>query len=270
MSATTPTTPENTNWKATIAISALASALTVGAYFYYDTTRAMQSRIDSLQDQLTAVSARGLSPDEINDLVSSMKATVARNSSDEKVPDNWVYGNANARYTLVEMTDTECPYCKAHFPLLKSLVESSAGQINAALLEVPFLGEASRRQANAIECAGEQGGSDAAWKFAQKVFDLTGGEGKGVSQPLVSLAKGMGLDGPRFSACTESRAVANRVSKDLDQVIQLGVSQTPSTLVVDNKTGKSILLQGENANPDGILKAIATISPSKGALGHEQ
>lgn len=269
MSATTPTNPQSSNWKATIAISALASALTVGSYFYFITTRAMQSRIDVLQDQLTAASARGLSPEEINDVVSSIKAA-ARSSTKEKAPDNWVYGNVNARYTLVEMTDTECPYCKAHFPLLKSLVDSSAGQMNAALLEVPFLGEASRRQANAIECAGEQGGSDAAWKFAQKVFDLTGSEGKGVSQPLVSLATGMGLDGARFSACTESRAVANRVNKDLDQVIQLGVSQTPSTLVVDNKTGKSMLLQGENANPDGILKAIAAISPSKGAQGHEQ
>lgn len=93
------------------------------------------------------------------------------------------------------MTDTECPYCRDHFPLLKALIESSAGQINAAILHVPALGEASRRQALAIECAGEQGGSDAAWKYTQTVFDKTGGNGKGFqtrSCPLLPSSAWMG------------------------------------------------------------------------------
>lgn len=267
MSAPTQT-PSKKSYGPTIAIAALSSALAVLGYFHVQTlgeVSVLQSQLSEVSNQLSDTSAKGLTPKEINELVSGLQSAAPTAAAPEHYPDNWVYGNVSARYTLVEMTDTECPFCKEHFPLLKSLVESSAGQINAALLQVPFLGETSRNQANAIECAGDQGGSDAAWKFAQKVFDLTRSEGQGVGKPLVTIAKEMGLDGDRFAACSESRAVAKRVSKDLEQVIQLGVTQTPSTLVLDNQTGKSLLLQGEHASPAGILSAIAKLSPSKGA-----
>jgi len=55
---------------------------------------------------------------------------------DGSAPDNWIYGNTKARFTLVEMTDTECPYCKQHFPVIKSLIDSSGGHINAALMHL--------------------------------------------------------------------------------------------------------------------------------------
>ncbi|ENZ1723246.1 DsbA family protein, partial [Pseudomonas aeruginosa] len=174
-----------------IAITALATAVVVGSYHYFTTVSELEGEINTLKGELSVARAQAIDPASIQEIVDNLQR--APEEDVPAAPDNWIYGSSSARYTLVEMTDTECPYCRDHFPLLKALIESSAGQINAAILHVPALGEASRRQALAIECAGEQGGSDAAWKYTQTVFDKTGGNGKGVSESLVSLATKLGL-----------------------------------------------------------------------------
>lgn len=236
----------------TLIITALATALMVGGYQHYVTVNELQARITGLEGAVVPPEKQQFMADFLGGLE---PAPAPR----EPAPDNWIYGAASARYTLVEMTDTECPYCAAHFPLLKELVGSAGGHINAALLHVPALSEASRKQALAIECAGDQGGSEAAWKYAQLVFDKTGGNGKGVSESLASLAGTLGLESNRFLGCMESPSAHQRIAADLEQAIKLGVQQTPSTIVIDNKTGASMLLQGANASHEGILKAIASL-----------
>ncbi|WP_137887487.1 thioredoxin domain-containing protein [Pseudomonas sp. 2FE] len=249
--------------KGAVAIAALATALGVVSYKYFTVVPDLEAELNAIQKELVIAQAQGLDTGTIEELVS--KINPAEGKDIPASPDNWVYGNQAARYTLIEMTDTECPYCRDHFPQVKGLIESSAGQINAAILHVPALSEASRRQSVAIECAGEQGGSDAAWKFTEVVFDKTGGHGKGVSESLVSLASSLGLDGKRFAACTDSKAAIDRVAGDLDQALKIGIQQTPSTLVLDNTTGLSMVLQGANASQDGILKAIASLGKQQGA-----
>lgn len=35
----------------------------------------------------------------------------------------WVYGSPNARWTVTEFADLECPYCKTYTPALKSWIQ---------------------------------------------------------------------------------------------------------------------------------------------------
>lgn len=241
-----------------IAITGLATALAVGTYMHFSTVEALNDQIKELANVATAP----MSSADIEELQSIFSGFTVKNDpiQGEDAPDNWIYGSTKARFTLVEFTDTECPYCKDHFPILKTLIDSSGGQINAAIVHVPALSEASRQQALAVECAGEQGGSETAWKYAQLVFDSTGGNGKGVSSSLAGLAGKLKLDTSRFSACMDSTAVIDRVMADMEQAIALQLKQTPSTLVLDNVTGNSIVLQGANASQDGILDAMAKVA----------
>lgn len=251
-------TPEKqTSISTVIAITALATALASGAYFHFQTTSTLKAKIAELES-----SAGGLPPEtmmEMQQYVSSLKPVQAPYQG-EAAPENWIYGSTAARYTLVEMTDTECPYCRDHFPLLKSMIDTAGGHINAALMHVPAISEASRQQAMAIECAGEQGGSETAWKYTQLVFDSTKSNGSGVTTSLSSLATQLDLDRDRFSACMESTAVLERVIGDMQQAIDLDIKQTPSTMVIDNVTGNSLVLQGANASHEGILEAITKVS----------
>ncbi|WP_262377449.1 DsbA family protein [Pseudomonas veronii] len=194
-----------------ITITALATALVVGSYHYFSTVSVLEGQINTLEGELTIARAQAVDPASIQEIIGNLKQLPEDDIP--AAPDNWIYGSSSARYTLVEMTDTECPYCRDHFPLLKALIESSAGQINAAILHVPALGEASRRQALAIECAGEQGGSDAAWKYTQTVFDKTGGNGtaENVSARTVEFDHG---------SCTHPHRAA--VSAWPDEVLEPG------------------------------------------------
>lgn len=246
-----------------ITTTGLATAIAVGGFYHFKLIREYQSKIHTLQQQLETLRPMpGLDTQSIGRLVGQLKSEPEKNNTSE-----WVYGAANARYTLVEMTDTECPYCRQHFPILKGLIDSSGGHINAALLHVPAHGEASRNQALAIECAGEQGGADASWKYAERLFSLTQSNGKGVSQSLAGIATTLTLDGKRFAACMESIPAIDRVKTDLEQALKLGVTQTPSTLVMDNQTGRSLILQGANASRDGILNALKNLSAQ--GVNHE-
>jgi protein-disulfide isomerase len=237
-------------------ITGLSTALAVGAYKHFEIVEGLQQQIDDFY-------LAEPTPDEVKEMwdsIASMMQYDAPSQEEREVPDNWIYGSLSARFTLVEMTDTECPYCSKHFPILKSLVDTSGGNINAALLHVPAISEASRQQALAVECAGEQGGSESAWKYIQLVFDNTEGNGRGVTKSLGALAGELGLDRERFTACLDSTAVIDRVTADMRQAIELNIKQTPSTMVIDNTTGNSMVLQGANASHEGILEAMSKVS----------
>ncbi len=242
-----------------VAITGLTTALLTGTYFHFETVSDLRATIQTLEANSTAA----VNPDELAEMQQMISTFTAAPASDPSqgraAPDNWIYGSTAARFTLVEMTDTECPYCSQHFPILKALIDTSGGHINAALMHVPALSEASRQQALAIECAGEQSGSETAWKFAQLVFDKTGGNGKGVATSLSSLAGELNLDRQRFSTCLDSVEVIDRVVGDMQKALDMDIKQTPSTMVIDNVTGKSIVLQGTNASHEGILDAIAKV-----------
>ena len=248
-----------------IITTGLATALAVGTYMHFETVSQLKKQIDDLE----VSTQKPLNVEQMGELRSMFAGATSQGDPNQgeagSVPDNWLYGNTKARFTLVEMTDTECPYCKQHFPIIKSLIDSSGGNINAALMHVPALSEASRQQALAIECAGEQGGSETAWKFAQRVFDTTLGNGQGVSTSLSSFATEMNLDRLRFSQCMDSTQVVERVIADMDQAIRLDIKQTPSTMVIDNLTGNSIVLQGANSTQKGILDAMEQVSKTGAA-----
>lgn len=257
----------NTSLLSHVLVAGLATALAVGAYQHFTTVKTLNESIDSMEDTIIklnvdAVQARQ-SPGSTRIYSESSVTDMSAPSSQ---PDNgvtsdpWVYGNPRARFTLIELTDTECVYCREHFPLIKTLVEASGGNINAALLHVPVQGEASRRQAVAVECAGDQGGSEAAWKMMGMILEGTRGNGQGLAQPTPLLATQMGLDQQRFIACTDSVEVIDRITNDLNAALQMGIAQTPSTLVYDNENSSTVLLQGSYANSEGIIGAIEKLT----------
>lgn len=249
----------------TILATGVATALLVsGAHYVYST----QSELASLRSQAAKPQIIETDPEELAVLASTLHSVLEAPSQAAGEPgqselspaDKWIYGNPTARFSLFEFTDTECPYCKEHFPVIRTLVDTSGGNINAGLIHVPVQGEASRVQAAAVECAGDQGGSQAAWKMMDMILHSARIAGQGINTPTPVLARNLGLDQQRFIACTESVEVMDRLAEDLGAAIELGIAQTPTTAVIDNETGKSHVLQGANASSEGIINAIEQLA----------
>lgn len=175
----------------------------------------------------------------------SAKYAAYEGAPEEAPNGKYIYGNPDARFTLVEFSDLECPYCKRFHDTPKSLVEASKGNVNWQWKHLPlsFHNPAAEKGAEAAECVAEQKGNRGFWVFLHDYFQQTKGNGAGVSN-LEELVAGVGADLLLFRQCLSSGRGKERVTADTQQAQRLGVTGTPATFVVDNQTGKSQLLGG--------------------------
>lgn len=158
-----------------------------------------------------------------------------------------IYGNPDAKVSLIEYSDFECPFCKRFHPTAKRLVEVSDGNVNWVYRHFPlsFHNPGAQKQAEASECAAELGGNDAFWKYADLIYQRTHSNGKGFPlDRLVPLAKEIGLDGKKFQACLDGGKMAARVSEDSTEGIQIGITGTPGNVLLNNETGAVALKPG--------------------------
>lgn len=171
---------------------------------------------------------------------------VARTLSEYK--DDHLYGDSNAPITLVEYSDFECPYCKQFHASAKALVDESEGQVNWIYRHLPLpMHNGAMSKALASECAFEQGGNEAFWKFADAIFE------KSVpASQLQSLAKDTSLDEKKFQECLSGEKHKDKVQRDMADAQAAGMTGTPGTVLFNKKTKKFSVLPG--AVPLSFLK----------------
>ncbi|WP_411961106.1 DsbA family protein (plasmid) [Pseudomonas mandelii] len=168
------------------------------------------------------------------------------------------YGEANSQFTLVEFSDTECPYCQQFYPAPKALVDGSRGNISLIFKHVPLHGENSRLAALTAECAADQGGNQSFFRMIGSIFSSTAGNGRGTQKPLSSIAEDLGLDSRKITACVDSGRYDDKIRADLQEAVQAGVKVTPTTLIIHNPTGRKQVLSGAYP-PDEIVKAMSAL-----------
>ncbi len=144
-----------------------------------------------------------------------------------------VLGNKNAKVTVVEFADFQCPFCERWFKnvkpnLIKDYVDT--GKVKLAFRHYAFLGPESTWAAQASECASEQGKF---WEYHDYLYDHQAAENSGAfaKDKLIGFAQALGLDMPKFSSCVESSKYAKNVSDDLSAGQKAGVNGTPATFI---------------------------------------
>ena len=158
-------------------------------------------------------------------------------------PADSIQGNANADVTIIEYSDTECPVCKAFHPITTQVIQNYTADGKVALVYRYFpldgLHKKARKEAQAVECAKQQGGNDAFWKYVNQVFTRTGSNDKLPETELTKIAKDTGLDVTKWTACYTSGATAQVVVDQQKTGIDAGVQGTPNMFfVLKNKLSK--------------------------------
>ena len=136
-------------------------------------------------------------------------------------------GDKNARVTLIEFTDYQCPFCARHSSQTAPQIEKDyiqTGKVRYVLRDFPI--ESIHPQAfkghEAAHCAGEQGKY---WEMNGRLF----ANQKAMSpKDLSDHAKALGLEMPKFKQCLDSEKHAARIRKDLADGQKAGVQGTPS------------------------------------------
>lgn len=148
-----------------------------------------------------------------------------------------IKGNANAKVTVIEFADFQCPFCERWFKdvepqIIKDYVDS--GKVKFAFRHYAFLDRPPTQESTwaseAAECANDQGKF---WDYHDYLYNNQGPEDSGTftKDKLEGFAATLGLDTAKFNSCLESDQHAKDVSSDLTAGQAAGVSGTPATFV---------------------------------------
>lgn len=133
-----------------------------------------------------------------------------------------VRGPEDAKVTLVEYADFECPYCQQVQPVLEKLEAEYKGRLAFAYKDVPLpMHSHAQKAAEASHCAGEQGKY---WEYHDRLYltrQLELGE-------LKEHARTLKLDGEKFDKCLDTAKYMDQVRKSLAEGQRLGIEGTPS------------------------------------------
>lgn len=138
-------------------------------------------------------------------------------------------GPDNAKITLVEFSDFQCPYCALAVGNLKNLLAKHPNDLRLVFKEFPLdIHSQAEFAAEAALAAHEQGKF---WPMHDKLY----ANFRSLSpEKITEIAKELGLDIPRFEADLKSGKYKPVVAKEIDQGERAGVMGTP-TLFVDGK-----------------------------------
>lgn len=172
--------------------------------------------------------------------------------------DAYVVGNENAKITIVEYADPECPYCVMHHQnnTIGGLVEGSDGQINSIYKPVVGVSHAgTERKSLAILCAGQLGGAEGYEGMIKKIYENSTPQTMSPVADIATYAKDLGLDEAKLEACItngDTKATYNANWSEFGSFTsQPG---TPGNLIINNETGEWQLLLG--AHPAASFKTI--------------
>lgn len=144
-----------------------------------------------------------------------------------------VRGDKNAKITLVEYSDFECPFCARFHPTMQQIMEEYDGQVNWVYRHYPLsFHPNAQKAAEASECVLEQKGNDGFWLYADAIFDTNSKLGSLTPDAIDEAAEAAGVNMTTFSECLDSGKMAQKVSDQMSSGTQVGVSGTPGTFIL--------------------------------------
>jgi protein-disulfide isomerase len=161
--------------------------------------------------------------------VAAAPAPAAPAPTDVKValrPDDPARGGSDAKVTVVEFSDFQCPFCSRAVPAVKEVERKFQGDVRVVWkhLPLPFHPNAMPA-ALAAEAARQQG------KFWEMHDRLFAGQQSLSASAYVQHAKELGLDLARFEKAMRDPATRQRVEEDARTAAAAGVSGTPTFVV---------------------------------------
>ncbi len=138
-----------------------------------------------------------------------------------------VAGPADARVTLVEYGDFECPHCGALHPIVEAARAAFGGNLRFVFRHFPLRASHPHAlaAAKAAEAAAEQGRF---WEMYDRLYEH---QSRLTSSDLEHHARELGLDLDRFRRSLADPAHEKRIREDLAGAAQSGAPGTPSLFI---------------------------------------
>jgi protein-disulfide isomerase len=160
-----------------------------------------------------------------------------------------IRGDKNAKVTLIEFSDFQCPYCGRIEPTIEKVLKDYSGKVRLVYRHFPLsFHENAQKAAEASECAGDQG------KFWEMHDKLYANQTALTLTDLKGYAKELGLNTSNFDSCLDSSKYASKVAAQEAEGQASGVDGTPATFVNGTLISGAVPYEQFKAAIDAALK----------------
>lgn len=149
-----------------------------------------------------------------------------------KLDDSPAIGPADAKVTIVEYSDFQCPYCGAAYKTVDQLLQEYQGKVRLVYKHLPLSIHNWAEDAAVDSACVYQQKPDAFWKVYNYLFANQGSITKETLTDKVVLAtKDSGLNAEDLKKCISSRSALSVVQANMAEAGNLGLSSTPSFII---------------------------------------
>jgi len=162
---------------------------------------------------------------------------------DVSADDDPVRGSPQAKVTVIQFADFQCPYCGRAYETTQKILKDYDGKVKMVFRDFPLgFHERAIPTAIAVNCAADQG------KYWE-MFDQIMPNQRSISDDdLTKYATGVGLDMDKWNTCRKDPTRLAEIQKDQSDGAALGITGTPAFFI------DGIMLSG--AQPYDSFKAI--------------
>jgi protein-disulfide isomerase len=159
-------------------------------------------------------------------------------------PNDYIRGDIKtADVTIVEYSDSDCPYCERFHNTMKELTALSSVKVAWVYRYFPLdIHPNAENEAIALECIGSLGGNDKFWNYLDQIISITVSpeQSKNI---LTSSATSLGINKKDFETCIANPEVKNKVTEQSNEAQSLGARGTPYSIAI-GKNGKQLAIPG--------------------------
>ncbi|MEI8347904.1 MAG: DsbA family protein [Pseudomonadota bacterium] len=147
---------------------------------------------------------------------------------DINLGDSPIVGKADAKVTVVEFTDFQCPFCSRAHATVTQLKKKYGDKVKFVIKNFPLpFHQDAKLAAQASLCANEQG-----IKLMEKMNDAMFAEQSKLNKDgLLEMAKKSGIKADQFSTCLDSQKYAAKIDADVADGNKVGVNSTPTYFI---------------------------------------
>jgi protein-disulfide isomerase len=154
--------------------------------------------------------------------------------SELKIPvsaSDHIQGDAQARITLVEYGDYECPHCAAAYPIVKRVQKHFGKRLQFVFRNFPLV-QAHPNAQSAAEAAEFAAAHGKFWEMHDAIYENQ----RELSMDfLLRLAEKLGLERPALAKALKNEEFAEKVRADFLGGVRSGVNGTPTFFINNHR-----------------------------------
>ncbi len=159
----------------------------------------------------------------------------------------YVHGEKDAKFTIVEYSDPECPFCIRHYKdkTIENVMSKYDGDVNHIVKAVQGVNHpGTEYKSLALLCAGKLGGDKAYYAMYDKMVGGSTPEAPVANSQVATFAKEAGLNAKNFASCLDTKELLSAYSANRQEALSFKSGGTPGNLIINNEDGSYKLVSG--------------------------